>query len=56
MNEGGEEEYDLDNLSDVGESVSQKDQSSDSDSEVQYDGGMSIFSMGTSVRKGIDPE
>jgi hypothetical protein len=39
MNEGGEyEEYDLENLSDVGDSVSQKDQGSDSD--VQYDGGM----------------
>ena len=50
-NEGGEQEFDLDDLSDIGESVSQR-YSSGSDSE-QYDGGM--FSPRLSVKKKLDP-
>jgi len=55
-NEGGErEEFDLDDLSDIGESVSQKGSSNSSDSE-QYDGGMaSIFSPRSSVKK-LNPD
>lgn len=50
-NEGGEQEFDLDELSDIGDSVSQR-YSSSSDEE-QYDGGM--FSPRGSVKKKLDP-
>ena len=51
QNEGGEaEDFNLDDLSDIGDSISQRGASSNNSDSEQYDGG-SIFSPRVSVKK-----